>query len=63
MLGSSGGQYEDDRLLGYSAVQTHINRLILQRCVDWYIGYDRVRLTSQNCGLYGPIVRPRLIAV
>jgi hypothetical protein len=21
----------------------------------WYIGYDGVRLTSQNCGLYGPV--------
>jgi hypothetical protein len=28
---------------------------------DWWIGYDGVRLTSQNCCLYGPIVHPRLI--
>jgi hypothetical protein len=30
------------------------------RFVDWF---DRVRLTSQNCGLYGPIVHPRVIAL
>jgi len=28
-----------------------------------YIGYDGVRLTSQNCGLYGPTVHPRVIAM
>jgi hypothetical protein len=31
--------------------------------IDWYIGYDGVRLTSQNCGLYRPIVHPRVIAM
>jgi hypothetical protein len=29
----------------------------------WQIGYDGVRLTSQNCRLYGPIFRPRTIAM
>jgi hypothetical protein len=28
-----------------------------------HIGYDGVRLTSQNCCLYEPIVRPRVIAM
>jgi hypothetical protein len=27
------------------------------------IGYDEVRLTSQNCGLYGPTVNPLVIAM
>jgi hypothetical protein len=27
----------------------------------WYIRYDEVGLTSQNCGLYRPFVHPRLI--
>jgi hypothetical protein len=27
--------------------------------VHWSIGYDGVRLISQNCGLYGPIVHPQ----
>jgi hypothetical protein len=31
--------------------------------VDWLIGYDGVRLTSQNCGLYGPIAHPRVTAI
>jgi hypothetical protein len=30
--------------------------------IDWYIGYDGVRLKSQNCGLYGPTVHPRVTA-
>jgi hypothetical protein len=33
--------------------------LVLPNCV--YIGSDGVRLTSQNCGLYGPIVHPQVI--
>jgi hypothetical protein len=31
--------------------------------IDGWIGYDGVRLTSQNCGLYGPTVHSRLIAM
>jgi hypothetical protein len=27
---------------------------------DWWFDYDRARLTSQNCSLYGPIVHPRV---
>jgi hypothetical protein len=30
------------------------------RQTHWLIGYDGVSLTSQNCGLYGPIVHPRV---
>jgi hypothetical protein len=29
--------------------------------VDWYIDFDGVRRTSQNCGLYGPIFHPRVM--
>jgi hypothetical protein len=29
----------------------------------WQIGYDGMRLESQNCGLYGPIVHPRVTAM
>jgi hypothetical protein len=29
----------------------------------WQIGYDWVRLKSQNCGLYGAIIHPRVIAM
>jgi len=31
--------------------------------VDWYIGYDGVRLTSQNCGLYRSTIHPGKIAM
>jgi hypothetical protein len=31
--------------------------------VDWYIFYDGVRLTSQNCSLFGPIVHSRVTAM
>jgi hypothetical protein len=31
--------------------------------VDWWIAYDGVRLTSQNCGLYVPIVHTRVIVM
>jgi hypothetical protein len=31
--------------------------------VDWYICYDGVRLTNQNCGHYGPTEHPRVIAM
>jgi hypothetical protein len=27
--------------------------------IDWWISYDGMRLTCQNCGLYGPNVHLR----
>jgi hypothetical protein len=48
-----------------------LKKMNLEECRrerSWYraylkISYDGVRLISQNCGLYGPIVRPRVIVM
>jgi hypothetical protein len=41
-------------------IQTSITLTLIHQFM-WKIGYDGVRLTSQNCGLYGPFVHPRVI--
>jgi hypothetical protein len=45
----------------YQFVDSFIHFPLGSQFVDWSIGNDEVRLTSQNCGLYGPVVHPQLI--